>query len=358
MRREDVIIFEGEHQFVVPKNRVRNKKTGMSYNVPEVGLVGDEVDPEMMRPLSVGGGSTSSGLTTSTTKFVIGGSIGVDMQTNTTRTTTRFLPTTTLWRVPQPIGSTPLTTRTTTKPYITPPITSTTKFSALLTTRTTTKFSIASFPTTTRAAIGTTTKFSIASFPTTTRAAIGTTTKFSIASFPTTRTTVRVIQDFTPPLSSTTRFTFGGGGMELPTNTTTTKFTLASITTTTKFRFIGSGNEAFASTTTATPVTRTTTAAPVIRTTTRFVSGTTSTTTLRTTTKAPVTTRTTTKFSLNSFSTTTTIAKTTTKFTLASITTTTKLPIVGGGGGGIGGGQLPPPIITTLHSTPILAKLT
>jgi len=35
MKKEEVIIFEGEHNFVVPKNRVRNKKTGVSYYVPE-----------------------------------------------------------------------------------------------------------------------------------------------------------------------------------------------------------------------------------------------------------------------------------------------------------------------------------
>ncbi len=35
MTKEKVIIFEGEHNFVVPKNRVRNKKTGMSYYVPD-----------------------------------------------------------------------------------------------------------------------------------------------------------------------------------------------------------------------------------------------------------------------------------------------------------------------------------
>lgn len=42
MKKERVIIFEGEHQFVAPKNRVRNKKTGVSYHVEsEVNLVDD-----------------------------------------------------------------------------------------------------------------------------------------------------------------------------------------------------------------------------------------------------------------------------------------------------------------------------
>jgi hypothetical protein len=35
MTKEKVIIFEGEHNFVLPKNRVRNKKTGMSYYIPD-----------------------------------------------------------------------------------------------------------------------------------------------------------------------------------------------------------------------------------------------------------------------------------------------------------------------------------
>jgi hypothetical protein len=35
MTKEKVIIFEGEHNFVTPKNRVRNKKTGISYYVPD-----------------------------------------------------------------------------------------------------------------------------------------------------------------------------------------------------------------------------------------------------------------------------------------------------------------------------------
>lgn len=35
MKKEKVIIFEGEQNFVVPKNRVRDKKTGISYYVPD-----------------------------------------------------------------------------------------------------------------------------------------------------------------------------------------------------------------------------------------------------------------------------------------------------------------------------------
>ena len=35
MKKEKVIIFEGEHNFVIPKNRVRDKKTGVSYYVPD-----------------------------------------------------------------------------------------------------------------------------------------------------------------------------------------------------------------------------------------------------------------------------------------------------------------------------------
>ena len=35
MTKERVIIFEGEDEFILPKNRVRNKKTGISYYVPD-----------------------------------------------------------------------------------------------------------------------------------------------------------------------------------------------------------------------------------------------------------------------------------------------------------------------------------
>jgi hypothetical protein len=35
MKKEQVIIFEGEHNFVMKKNRVRDKKTGISHYVPD-----------------------------------------------------------------------------------------------------------------------------------------------------------------------------------------------------------------------------------------------------------------------------------------------------------------------------------
>lgn len=50
MKKEEVIIFEGEHNFVLPKNRVRNKKTGVSYYVPDdVNVVG--IDKSGISPI-------------------------------------------------------------------------------------------------------------------------------------------------------------------------------------------------------------------------------------------------------------------------------------------------------------------
>jgi len=46
MKKEKVIIFEGEHEFVAPKTRVRDRKTGISYNVKDyVNLVSSDTAP-------------------------------------------------------------------------------------------------------------------------------------------------------------------------------------------------------------------------------------------------------------------------------------------------------------------------
>jgi hypothetical protein len=54
MKKEQVIIFEGEHNFVMKKNRVRDKKTGISHYVPDEmyliapkddGQLGDPIEP-------------------------------------------------------------------------------------------------------------------------------------------------------------------------------------------------------------------------------------------------------------------------------------------------------------------------
>jgi hypothetical protein len=55
MAKEQVIVFEGEHLFVAPKNHVINKKTGMVYKVPsEMNVVapieGDLIEPPV-KPL-------------------------------------------------------------------------------------------------------------------------------------------------------------------------------------------------------------------------------------------------------------------------------------------------------------------
>jgi len=50
MKKEKVIIFEGEQNFVIPKNRVRDKKTGVSYYVPDdMNVVG--VDKSGITPI-------------------------------------------------------------------------------------------------------------------------------------------------------------------------------------------------------------------------------------------------------------------------------------------------------------------
>jgi hypothetical protein len=63
MKKEKVIIFEGEQNFVIPKNRVRDKKTGVSYYVPnDVNADGKDKsiivpkDEEVVDPGGGGGG--------------------------------------------------------------------------------------------------------------------------------------------------------------------------------------------------------------------------------------------------------------------------------------------------------------
>jgi hypothetical protein len=51
MKKEKVIIFEGEQNFVIPKNRVRDKKTGISYYVPDEMNVTAPVGTRMEDPI-------------------------------------------------------------------------------------------------------------------------------------------------------------------------------------------------------------------------------------------------------------------------------------------------------------------
>ena len=51
MKKEKVIIFEGEQNFVIPKNRVRDKKTGISYYVPDEMNVTAPVGTPMEAPI-------------------------------------------------------------------------------------------------------------------------------------------------------------------------------------------------------------------------------------------------------------------------------------------------------------------
>jgi len=51
MKKEKVIIFEGEQNFVIPKNRVRDKKTGISYYVPDEMNVTAPVGTPMDEPI-------------------------------------------------------------------------------------------------------------------------------------------------------------------------------------------------------------------------------------------------------------------------------------------------------------------
>ena len=51
MKKEKVIIFEGEQNFVVPKNRVRDKKTGISYYVPDEMNVTAPIGTPMEEPI-------------------------------------------------------------------------------------------------------------------------------------------------------------------------------------------------------------------------------------------------------------------------------------------------------------------
>lgn len=51
MKKEKVIIFEGEQNFVIPKNRVRDKKTGISYYVPDEMNVTAPIGTPMEEPI-------------------------------------------------------------------------------------------------------------------------------------------------------------------------------------------------------------------------------------------------------------------------------------------------------------------
>jgi hypothetical protein len=234
MKREDVIIFEGEDQFVLPKNRVRDRKTGVSYNVPNVNLVGDENVPQMERPLPSGGGTGS---------IPSSGSFTPQVFITSTSTTTRMpvadggsgqlLSFTTAFRTPL-IPTTlyvPPTTRTTTRFSLA-------NFTTLpITTRTTTRFALANFttlPITTR----TTTRFALANFSTTSTTIpsflTSTTTTRNLFSFSTSTTTIYI----PPP----TRFQLG---LLLTTTlmmrTTTRLVTNEITTTTTKAVVVGGG---------------------------------------------------------------------------------------------------------------------
>jgi hypothetical protein len=71
MTKEKVIIFEGEHNFVTPKNRVRNKKTGMSHYVPSemnviapvgVGVLDAPIEPPIQPDEPMGSPKTTTTL--------------------------------------------------------------------------------------------------------------------------------------------------------------------------------------------------------------------------------------------------------------------------------------------------------
>jgi hypothetical protein len=85
MKKEKVIIFEGEHEFVAPKSRVRDRKTGVSYNVQDyMNVVSSDMAPidkptedqppqldvsqgsGPIRPEPSGGGTTSTTVETTT----------------------------------------------------------------------------------------------------------------------------------------------------------------------------------------------------------------------------------------------------------------------------------------------------
>lgn len=55
MKREKVIIFEGEHMFVAPKNTVYDKKTGMTHTIPEFANLVDPKTAESLPILTTGG---------------------------------------------------------------------------------------------------------------------------------------------------------------------------------------------------------------------------------------------------------------------------------------------------------------
>jgi hypothetical protein len=80
MKKEDVIIFEGEDQFIVPKNRVRNKKTGVSYFVGEMNAIGTSINPITNLETQIGGMvslTTKLGTTTFKPPIVGGGGSGI-----------------------------------------------------------------------------------------------------------------------------------------------------------------------------------------------------------------------------------------------------------------------------------------
>jgi hypothetical protein len=59
MAKEKVIIFEGEHNFVAPKNHVTNKATGMTHYVPdEVNLIPSPTSATQPSSPTLGGAIT------------------------------------------------------------------------------------------------------------------------------------------------------------------------------------------------------------------------------------------------------------------------------------------------------------
>lgn len=123
MKREQVIIFEGEHMFVAPKNTVYDKKTGMTHVVPEFenllpapqdGSVGTGITDPTIPPAPVEGPLLPVGtpIGTGPTPPIGGGAPTpvADITTSTTTTTT----TAATINIPINLGTAPLVTPATT----------------------------------------------------------------------------------------------------------------------------------------------------------------------------------------------------------------------------------------------------
>lgn len=106
MKKEKVIIFEGEHDFVLPKSRIRDKKTGISYNVEDfknlvnIGEAPTDSSPENPVPTSI---EPAPNVPVYALPTPISGGGGGGTTTSTTIETTTIAPTPT----PTPTAPTP-----------------------------------------------------------------------------------------------------------------------------------------------------------------------------------------------------------------------------------------------------------